>query len=110
MRNVVWVLLALGIAVIALSFAAGITAFGVQGAIVVACGAIPAIAAAVSGLAKVTFPRWAAAVCVLTFLVAGMKTSDLDSLSNIMMAAFVGAIVSLVLVIKPYRPAAVARR
>jgi hypothetical protein len=106
MRYLKYLILILGVVGTIVALAEELYAIGTHGYIVLATCLIPVLLAGLGATVIKGFPRWAAAVTLLSFLVAGIKTSEVDSLAGIMMSAFVGMLLSLVLLVKPDRPAA----
>ena len=96
--------LAGAIAVVALPFAAGIKAISVgsHGIILLVCFGVPL---ALGGLGAATgYKRWMGIVTLLTFLVAGMKSTGSGGQSGqtvCLFAAFLGAVISILVIITP---------
>jgi len=83
-----------------LCFNYGLHNFGGQGWLTIGLSAAP-IALAGLGIMQKGMPRWASVVSALSFLIVAMKTTQGESLQNIMMAAAGGLIVAIVMAIKP---------
>ena len=104
MRYVKFSVLGLSVLSAVLSVAYGALSFGGQGIFLLVSCLVPAAGAAFGTFVKPTMPRWASILSVLAFLVVGMKTSGGSSdLQNVMLLAFVGLILSIVLAIRPDR-------
>jgi hypothetical protein len=103
MRIVLYVLMAVGALVAGLGIAKGLLSLGGHGVFVVVCGLVPVALGALAIARKGAFPRWAAGLSLVFFLLAGMKTSGADSLAAIMVMAFVGMLVAVALLLKPPR-------
>lgn len=65
--------------------------------------AAPIVLGVLSIVEKRGLPRWAGGVSIVAFLLVGMRTTE-PSLDNVMMAAFLGLILSIILTIRPDRP------
>ena len=104
MRLVTWIVLAFSVLATALGFAAKLTSFGGQGVFTLAMAVLPAALVGVSRVLGRPFGRAFAGISLVAFLIVGMKTSEPAELQNIMMAAAVGVLLSVVLLIKPERP------
>lgn len=77
-------------------------AYGLHGMIVMGACLVPVGLGAV-GAVTGRLPRWASAICAISFLIAALKSRGADSLRGIMLAAVAGLLVSLALIIKPLR-------
>lgn len=98
-------ILVLALAALGVSVSQSVWDAGVHGVILLVACALPAVLAALGIAVWKAFPRWAAVVSLVSFLLAGLKTSGDSSspLANAMVAAFFGMIVAAVLAIKPDR-------
>jgi hypothetical protein len=105
MRYVKFIVLGIGLLSALLSAVYGAFDLGGAGITVFVACLIPAALCAFGTFVKPTIPRWAAIVSVIAFLVVGMKTSGGGSdFENVMLLAFLGLILSIVLSIRPDRP------
>jgi len=96
-------LLALSAIAVLLCFVYNIFKFGGQGAFTFAMCAGP-MGLAGFFTAKPPMPRWASISSAVALLIVGMKTSGDDTdINNIMMAAFFGMIMAVILAIRPER-------
>lgn len=109
MRYVKFIVLGIGLLSALLSAVYGAFNLGGAGITVFVACLIPAALSAFGTFVKPAIPRWAAIVSVIAFLVVGMKTSGGSSdFQNVMLLAFLGLILSIVLAIRPDRPQAPA--
>lgn len=109
MHYLKFVIIALGAIASGVAVSAGMLDIGTHGYILLAACVIPLALGALGAAVLKGFPRWAAILSLLSFLVAGMKSSGYEPLAGTMIAAFVGILVSLVLAIKPDRGPAAPR-
>lgn len=65
--------------------------------------AVPIVLGVLSIVQKRGLPRWAGGVSILAFLLAAMWTTE-PPFDNVMMAAALGIILSIILTIRPDRP------
>lgn len=102
MRYVKYAMLGLGAIAVLLCLIYDVFQYGVHGVLLFVFCLVPTALAGLSLKLWGGMPRWASAVSMVSFLVAAAKSSgDISSLNNIMMAAFFGMILALVLLIKP---------
>ena len=105
MRYVKFAMMALAGIGVVLGLVYDLLSAGGQGIFTMAMCATPLVLGIVSEVGKRGFPRWMGGVSLVSMLIVGMKTSGDDSdLNNIMMAAFFGMILAIVLLIKPEQP------
>ena len=106
MVYVKYVMVLLALVATVLCFVYSLPAIGTQGYIVIGACAAPLVLGGAFSAMQRSLPRWASVVSALSFALAGMKTSGGDSdLQNIMVAAFFGMILAVVLAIRPDRSA-----
>ncbi len=109
MRYVKFTILGISVLSAILSLAYDALSFGGQGIFLLVACLVPAACAAFGTFVKPVMPRWASLLSVLAFFIVGMKTSGGSSdLQNVMLLAFVGLILGIVLAIRPDRVAAPA--
>lgn len=104
MRIIKYLMMALALTAVVLCLVYNVVLFGVHGVMVLVLSVVPL---ALGGMSVKLggMPRWASAVNLASFLVVGMKTSgESTSLQNIMVAAFFGAVLSLILLIVTDEP------
>ncbi len=107
MRYVKFSILGISLLSAVLSLSYGALGFGGQGIFLLVSCLTPALLCAFGTFVKPSMPRWAGALSILAFLIVGMKTSGGSSdLQNVMLLAFVGLILSIVITIRPDRVAA----
>jgi hypothetical protein len=104
MRVIKYVMMALGLIVVVLSLVYNVLQYGGHGIAVFVLSLVPVALGGVS-IKLGGMPRWASAASMVAFFVVAAKTSGGSTdLQNIMVAAFFGAVLSLVLLIVPDRP------
>lgn len=106
MRAIKWIVFGFSALVVILCIVAKLQTLGGQGIFTLAMAALPAVLVIGSQLLGWSFGRLFAGLSLVGFLIVGMKTSQGDEFSNIMMAAFAGMLVSLVNLIKPEKVSA----
>ena len=88
MRYLKFIVLGLSVLAVVLCFVAGVHTMGGQGIFALLMAVAPGILAALGAFVVKGFPRWAAGVSLICFLILGMKTSsESGPLSNIMLVA-----------------------
>jgi len=103
MQYLKFIVAALSLLAVALGLSAGLQSLGGQGQFTLAMSALPLLLVGLAlGLGR-PFARWMGAVSLVAFLIVGMKTSEAAALDGVMMAAFFGMVVALVVVIRPER-------
>ena len=104
MRGVKYAMLGLGAISVLLCLIYNVFQHGGHGILLFVTCLVPTALAGLS-IKLGGMPRWASAVSLVSFMIAGMKTSgDQSDLNNIMMAVFFAMLLSLVLLILPDRP------
>lgn len=90
---------------VVLSFVYGLHHVGGHGFLVIGLCALPAVIVSYTVATRRGMPRWGSIVSALGLILVGMKTSGGgDDLENIMMVGAAGALVAIVLAIRPDRP------
>jgi hypothetical protein len=105
MKAVKLVILVISLLAVVLGLSAHLQSFGGQGIFTLSLAALPGVLVAASLGLRRPFGRLFAGLSLVSFLLLGMKTSDAEILQNIMMAAFAGVVLALVLLVKPERSA-----
>ena len=101
MTIVKYIMMALsGVATI-LCISTGILSAGTQGYILLVMCALPLAQGGLSLVQKTGLKRSQSVANLVAFMIAAMKTREGDEFQNIMMAAFFGAILAIVMIIKP---------
>jgi hypothetical protein len=104
MRGVKYAMLGLGVLSVLLCLLYNVFQYGGHGVLLFAVCLVPTALAGLS-IKLGGMPRWASAVSLVSFLIAGMKTSGgSSSLQNIMVAVFFAMLAALALLILPDRP------
>lgn len=104
MRGVKYAMLGLGAISVLLCLIYNVFQYGGHGVLLFVVCLVPTVLAGLS-IKLGGMPRWASAVSLVSFMIAGMKTSgDQSDMNNIMVAVFFGVLLSLVLLILPDRP------
>lgn len=107
MRIVKFIMMGLAAVAVVLGLTYDLLSAGGQGIFTLAMAAVPVALGVLSEVTKKGFPRWMGGVSLVSLLLVGMKTSGDDTdLNNVMMAAFFGMVLALVLLIKPEKPVA----
>jgi apolipoprotein N-acyltransferase len=107
MKALKWIVLGFSVLTIILGLAAKLQSFGGQGVFTLAASALPGVLVALSLAFHRPFGRLLAGISLVAFLIVGLKTSQGSEFENIMMAAFVGILVTLVVLVKPEKASAV---
>jgi hypothetical protein len=103
MQYAKFIVAALSLVCVALGLSVGLQNLGGQGLFTLIASATPLLLVALALASKRRFGRWMGAVSLIAFLIVGMKTSEAESLENVMVAAFFGMLVALVVLIRPER-------
>ncbi len=104
MRGVKYAMLGLGAISVLLCLIYNVFQYGVHGIVLFVSCLVPTVLAGLS-IKMGGMPRWASAVSMVSFWVAGAKTSgDQSDMNNIMMAVFFASLMALALLIVPDRP------
>lgn len=106
MTVIKWLVLVFSLLALALAFVARLHTLGGQGVFTLALAALPGALVALAVAFGRPFGRLFAGLSLVAFLIVAMKTSEGDEFSNIMMAAFGGMVVALILLVKPERSGA----
>ncbi len=105
MKVMKWIVLAFSLLAVALALASKLLSLGGQGIFTLVMAALPGCLVAVSlGLGR-PFGRLFAGISIVAFLIVCLKTSEGHDYENIMMAAFAGLVVALIVLIKPEKAA-----
>ena len=101
MKYVTFVVIGCALAALALCAQQHIWLYGAQGYMVLGLCTAPLVLIAATWPTR-TVPRWASAISAICLLLAAIKTTNAP-FDNIMMAAALGALTAIALVIKPAR-------
>lgn len=101
MVYVKYAMVILGLIAAVLALVADILAFGAHGVIVLVGCLLPLAFTLIGHFTGNGFPRAYSSLSLIGLLIVGMKTSDVDEFAGAMICSFFGAILAIVLLIKP---------